>query len=226
MNNDKKDIRKAIIIANGPIKYPEKIRRILISRSFTDSNTMIVSADGGVSNTLELGLIPDIIIGDMDSIDGDIKKKKAKELSKTKYICVSHDKDESDTRLAVDHAAGMGIKNIIITGALGGRIDHTFANMMLLASPGLSGMNIKIITDNSEMFVINGSHMFNGVPGKLISIFSLTPYTYFIKTKGLKYELKNEKLDFSPVRGLSNVFTAAEAEIDIKEGQLLIIRQL
>ncbi|HAJ96042.1 MAG TPA: thiamine diphosphokinase, partial [Actinobacteria bacterium] len=212
-------------MANGPIKYPEKIRRILDSRSFTDSNALIVSADGGVSNTLELGLMPDIIIGDMDSIDRDIKKKKIKELLNTKYICASHDKDESDSRLAVEHAVEMGIKKIIITGALGDRMDHSFANMMLLASPALDGIDIKIITDDSEIFVINKSCTVDSEPGKLISIFSLSPYTYFIKTKGLKYGLKNEKLDFSPVKGLSNVFTAAEAEIDIKEGQLLIIRQ-
>jgi len=162
----------------------------------------------------------------MDSIDGDIKKKKTKELSKTKYISVSHDKDESDTRLAVDHAVGMGIKNIIITGALGGRVDHTFANIMLLASPGLDGIDAKILTGDSEIFMTDKSCTIDGEPGKLISIFSLAPYTYFIKTKGLKYGLKNERLDFSPVRGLSNVFTTAEAEIDIREGQLLIIKQL
>jgi len=226
MHHSKKKIKKAVIVANGPIEHPEKIYRILTSRSFTNSDTMVISADGGVFNTLELGLIPDIIIGDMDSIDKDIKKKKIKELSKTKYISTSHDKDESDTHLAVDHAAGMGIKNIIITGALGGRVDHAFANMMLLASPGLNGIDAKILTDDSEIFVINKSCTVDGEPGKLISIFSLTPYTYFINTKGLKYGLRNERLDFSPVRGLSNVFTAAEAEIDIKEGQLLIIRQL
>lgn len=226
MNHSKKKIKKAVIIANGPLGRPERIRRILISRSFTGSDTLIISADGGVSGTLKLGLKPDIIIGDMDSIDGDIKKKKIKELSNTKYISVSHDKDESDTRLAVDHAAGMGVNSIIITGAIGGRVDHTFANMMLLASPGLDGIDAKILTGDSEIFVTGKSCTVDGEPGKLISIFSLSPYTYFIKTKGLKYGLKNEKLDFSPVRGLSNIFTAAKAEIDIKEGRLLIIRQL
>ena len=226
MNHSKKKIKKAVIIANGPLEYPEKIYRMLASRSFTNSDTIIISADGGVSNTLKLGLKPDIIIGDMDSIDGDIKKKKIKELSKTKYISVSHDKDESDARLAVDHAAGMGIKNIIITGAIGGRVDHAFANIMLLTSPGLDGTDIRILTGDSEIFVAGKSCTIDGEPGKLISIFSLMPYTHFIKTKGLKYGLKNERLDFSPVRGLSNVFTAAKAEIDIKEGQLLIIKQL
>jgi len=223
---DDHKIEKAIIIANGSLGHPEKIHRIFVSRSFTGRDTIIISADGGVSNTLKLGLTPDLIIGDMDSIDKDIKKKKIKELSETEYICAPPGKDESDTRLAVAHAVEMGIKKIIITGALGGRTDHTFANMMLLASPELDGIDARILTDDSEIFVINKSHIINGEPGKLVSIFSLSPYTYFIKTKGLKYMLKNEKLDFSPVRGLSNVFTAAEAEIDIKEGQLLIIKQL
>lgn len=212
---------KAIIIANGILEYPEKIRDILISRSFTGSGTIVISADGGVSNTLKLGLSPDIIIGDMDSINENVKK-----LAQAKHIYAPHDKDESDTRLAVEYAAKMGIKNIIITGALGGRPDHAFANMMLLASPGPADMDIKIIDSDSEIFVINDSQKISGEPGKLISIFSLSPYTYFIKTKGLKYELVDERLDLSPVRGLSNIFTATEAEIDIREGQLLIIRQL
>jgi thiamine pyrophosphokinase len=109
---------------------------------------------------------------------------------------------------------------------LGDRIDHSLANLFLLTSPFLKDIDIRILTDDSEIFIIRKPCTLNGEIGKIVTLFSLSPYTYFIKTRGLKYELENERLTFSPVRGISNVFTEEKAYLEIKGGILLVIKQL
>ena len=224
MNKKGKYRKNALIIAGGEIKDYNKMKELILPSFY--ENTMVISADRGVYNTMRLGFKPHVLIGDMDSIDSDIKDKYKHELSFTRFISAPPDKDESDTRLAVEYAVGKGIKDIMITGASGGRLDHTFANLMMLASPGLEDLDIRILTENMEAFLIERPCTIKGEPGKLISIFSVTPHTTFIRTEGLKYELKNERLQQSPVRGLSNVFTAREALLEFSDGKLLIIKEL
>lgn len=218
--------KKAVVISNGCIKNPSyTYRKITTEYGFSSTDT-IIAADGGAANCLKMDLLPDIIIGDMDSIKNEVREKLALKSNNIKYIQTPCEKDASDTRLAVEYAVGAGAKKIIIAGATGDRLDHSFANLILLSSPFPEDVDIKILTDNSEIFVVKNSCVIKGKIGKLISIFSLTPYTFFIETSGLKYRLKNEKLLFSPVKGLSNIFTEDKAEIKISKGMLLIIKQL
>lgn len=224
MNINRENKKNAVIIAGGEIKDHARMRKLLLSSC--GDNALIISADGGIYNTLKLGFKPHIVIGDMDSIGKNIKKKYGDGLSGVEFIPALREKDESDSQLAVGHAVGMGIKNITLAGAAGGRIDHTLANIMLLASPGFRDADIRILTETMEVFFVDRSCTIKGGPGKLISIFSLTPHTKFIKTDGLKYRLKNERLDLSPVRGLSNVFTGKEAALDFRDGKLLIIKEI
>ncbi len=216
---------QAIIITNGFIENPAlTYKRITALFGFVDC--LIVSADGGAENALKMNLIPDVVIGDMDSIKVTVKENIRVKSNKTRYISTSTDKDKSDTQLAVEYALKLGIKKMIIVGTLGDRIDHSLANLFLLASPSLRDIDIRILTDNSEIFIIRKPRTLSGEIGKIVTLISLSPYTYFIKTKGLKYKLENEKLMFSPVRGVSNVFTENKVYINIKEGILMIIKQL
>ncbi|MES0342170.1 MAG: thiamine diphosphokinase [Candidatus Humimicrobiaceae bacterium] len=227
----KKEINKnktgaAIIIANGFIADPSLTYKRIQGRFGFSGDDIVICADGGASNALKMGLIPDVVIGDMDSIKFGVKEKIRNKSTKTRYISTSTQKDESDTQLAVEYALGLYVKKIMITGAVGDRIDHTLANIILLTSPGLEDIDVRILTDNSDMFIVRKPITIGGVPGKTITLISLSPYTYFIGTEGLKYELKEEKLDFSPVRGLSNEFIDKKAKLDIREETLLVIREL
>jgi len=217
---------KVIIIANGFIKDPSGTYKKMTGRYGFSRDDIVICADGGASNALKMGLIPDVVVGDMDSIKFGVKEKIRNKSAKTRYISTSPEKDESDTQLAVEYALGLGVKKIIITGAVGDRIDHTLANIILLSSPELEGIDARILTDNSDMFIVRKPVTINGVPGKTITLISLSPYTYFAGTRGLKYELKDEKLIFSPVRGLSNEFIDKKVKLDIREGTLLVIREI
>ena len=217
---------KAVIIANGFIADPLRTYRRMNGRFGFTRDDIVICADGGASNALKMGLIPDVVIGDMDSIKFGVKEKIRENSAKTRYIPTSPQKDESDTQLAVEYALELGVKKIMITGAVGDRMDHTLANIILLSSPELENIDVRMLTDNSDMFIVRKPVVINGVPGKTITLISLSPYTYFIRTRGLKYELKEEKLVFSPVRGLSNEFVDKKAKLDIREGTLLVIREL
>ncbi len=223
-----KKIESAIIVTNGVIKdYNLIYKRLTRDYEFNKkSGTLIIAADGGAKNCLNMRLVPDIVIGDMDSITIKVIESITSCKKPIKFINSMAEKDESDTQLAVDYAVGLGIKRILIVGAAGNRIDHTLANLFLLASPSAENSDVRILTENSEIFVTKKSCQIVGAAGKTLSLISLSPYTNFIKTTGLKYKLKNEKLLFSPVRGLSNAFTGSKANIEISEGTLLIIKEL
>lgn len=221
---------KVIVVTNGVIKdYSLIYKRLTQDYKFDingGGNTLIIAADGGAQNCLNMKLMPDIVIGDMDSITIKVIESITSGKKPIKFINSIPSKDESDTQLAVDYAVGLGAKRILIVGAAGDRIDHTLANLFLLASPSAENSDIRILTENSEIFVTRKSCQIAGAAGKIVSLFSLSPYTNFIKTSGLKYKLKNEKLLFSPARGLSNAFIGSKAKIEISEGTLLIVKEL
>jgi len=205
---EKPQSRIAILISNGSIRHYSQVWKNV--KNITGSSPeapFIAAADGGSMHCINFRVVPDLIIGDMDSITKSmIEKLNAAEPGKDiEFITCSPSKDESDTQLALDHLARSGFKKIIILGAFGSRADHSFANIILVAK---------------NPFEIEG------IPGKKLSLFSLSPYVYFKKTSGLLYSLKKEKLVFSPVRGLSNEFTESTAKIDFSEGELLVIREL
>jgi len=217
--------KKALIISNGSIADYKKTAEDLLNYFNFKSNFLIICADGAVKKSIALKLIPDVLIGDMDSISKkDLKIILAQNTDIT-ILKSDSQKDESDTQLAIDYAVLKKINKIVIIGAMGGRIDHSLANIFNIASLNCAKTEISILDGCYEIFVLRKSQVIKGRKGDTISIFSLTPDTFFKKTKGLKYSLKNEKLDFSPVRGLSNEFTGSEAEIVFENGMLLIVKQ-
>ncbi len=209
------DKKNALIIANGDINKDSLLKRLKKEYGFNE-DYLILCADGGFYNCLKLGLYPGLVIGDMDSIE-----KKEKDIQ---YLSYSKEKDESDTHLALDYALHNNVKKVIIIGATGDRLDHSLANIFLLASPFIKNRDVCILNHNCEISVINKTTYLKGKVGQSISLFSLIPYSSIIRTEGLQYPLNNEKLIFSPVRGLSNVFTSENALIEIKKGCLAIFK--
>jgi thiamine pyrophosphokinase len=216
----------ALIIANGRINNYHHIMRILKKEYGYTEDIPVFAVDGGIKHCINMHVYPDLIIGDMDSVNIKLMEKLSSTKKEMKFVNASTDKDESDTQLAVDYLIKQNFKKIIIVGALGDRIDHTFANLVLLASPHYEDAVVRIIDEHNEISVLKKSSNINGGKGKRISLFSLSPYTHFISTEGLKYSLKDERLLFSPVRGLSNEFTEDTASIKIKKGILLIVREI
>jgi thiamine pyrophosphokinase len=208
-------MKKAIIFCNGDLPSSQKVL------SHLDKSDFIICANGGTKHALKLNLIPNVVIGDCDSLPSNLKKQLKKH--PVKFIKHSEDKDQTDLELALDYLTKKKFKKILVFGAFGLRADHVLANFLLLSSPNYTNASIAIINGNQEITLVKKNHLIQGKKGDLLSLIPLKEDCRGITTKGLKYQLKNGVLYFSSTRGVSNVLTHPQAEIKIKKGTLLVI---
>ncbi len=185
-----------------------------------------IACDRGYEHAVSLGIAPDMIIGDYDSLSLDKIKKdlRNKGLSDTGVLKFPVKKDDSDTMLAIKHALEKGYDNIIVTCALGGRFDHTFANIQSMVYAKEHGADCRIISENERMHILkNGSLVLKKRPGHSLSVFSLSNESRGVTIKGALYETEDITLTNTFPLGLSNVITASETSISVKEGTLLLV---
>lgn len=183
---------------------------------------MLIAADSGAATALRLGYIPAYIVGDFDSLDTQLVEQLRARGSR--IVSAAVEKDETDTELAVQLAIEQGATEITLLGALGGeRIDHTIANVLLLA--GFDNMPVKIIDGLSTCWLLHGpGHTtIEGQTGDLLSLLPLTGDATGIRTQGLYYPLHGETLRFGKPRGISNKLTGEQAEVSLESGMLLVI---
>jgi len=207
--------KHAVIFANGELCCPDVVR------GFIDSTSLLIAADGGLAYIQQMGLEPDLLIGDLDSATAEQVLKAETAGSQVRRYPVN--KDETDLELALLSAAESGCEKITVVGALGGRLDQTLANIHLLSLPQLAGIDMRIDDGKTEVFLIRSKAEINGATGDLISLLSLSPVVCGITTAFLQYPLQNENLEFHQSRGISNVMTSTRAQVEIKSGNLLCI---
>ena len=207
-----------IIIANGILKNLNFYNEML------KNSEVIIAVDGGANYLFKINIIPNVIIGDLDSISSDAKKYYEKQ--KVSFIKYPTKKDFTDTEIAIDYAKKIGVKSIVFIGVLGKRFDHSIANIFLLKKTSFFNIPAKIIDENSEIYFLTGASTLNieGKPKDVLSIIPISQKVIGITLKGLEYPLKNSNLKFSSSRGISNVFKKKSAIIKIKEGDLLVIK--
>ncbi len=208
-------MKKAIIFLHGDLADVSRMSK------YADKEDFIICADGGVEHALALGCSPDVVIGDMDSISKESESKLKGE--ETKFIRFSRDKNESDGELAVDYAVDQGYTKIIIFGLLGRRIDHVIANLFLPMIFQDDGVDIRLIEGDQEIFIVREYAEIKGTIGDQISFIPIKGDAEGVTTKGLKFPLKNENLQFGYSRGLSNVFASPAVIISLKKGELLVV---
>lgn len=188
-----------------------------ISDISIDSDTFIICADGGYNNAVKFGITPHIAMGDFDTIESDTVKG-------CEIVKYPPEKDDTDTMIAVKTALEKGFDDITITGALGGRLDHTFANIQTLMYIAEHNAEGRIIGDSDIVTILkNSSQIYRKIDGYTFSMFSLTPCSEGITTHGLKYNLENGRLLSSFPLGVSNEFVEKSCKIEVKDGVLLII---
>jgi thiamine pyrophosphokinase len=204
-----------IIFANGEIEDPKLLTPILKWGEF------LITADGGLKHIRNLGLIPNLVIGDMDSVSRDDVKWLCQNQVETRKF--PKKKDQTDLELALLEAVERGGDPVIVIGALGGRIDQTLANIFLLLMPELASVDVRLDDGHEEVFLIKNQAEVRGKKGDMVSLLPILSPAKGIKTKGLKYSLNNETLLPEHSRGVSNVMEAEKAEISLKSGLLLCI---
>jgi thiamine pyrophosphokinase len=189
--------------------------------SFLQDAGIIIAADGGAQHVLRLGFVPHVVVGDVDSLD----HKRAERLRQAgcRFLTYSARKDETDAELALLYAVEQGADEVIILGALGGRIDHTLANVLLLALPELKGTRVRLVDGQQEVTLIRDEGTIQGQVGDMVSLLPVTGDAEDITTHGLEYALDDGTLLFGRTRGMSNVLIAPTAHIRLRKGALLCV---
>ena len=209
----------ALIVADGDVPARPAVDRLL-----GGAPQLVIAADGGALKAEALGYPAHVVVGDADSLE----PAQAERLRDAGAEVVVHPaaKDESDTELALNEALNRGATRVVIIGAFGGkRLEHTLANILLIASERLTGLDICLADGASTLRVMHDKESLeiNGDAGDYVSLLPLTRQVSGVTTAGLRYALTREMLEQGPARGLSNELLAGAATVHIDQGRLAVI---
>lgn len=181
---------------------------------------MIIAADGGYDLLIQHGYTPNLLIGDFDSISSKLPER-------VETIRFKSEKDETDMFLAYMEGVKRGYTSFVIHGALGGRLDHTLANISLLAYAKEHG-HTSLITDGKQNIICikNEKITLMGAKGKYLSVFAYGGDAMNVSIRGAKYETVSATLTPSFPLGVSNEFTDSPCEISVGAGTLIIIYEI
>ncbi len=208
---------RALIFVNSPLENPGA------ARAFVQPDDVIIAADGGARIALSLGLVPQAILGDLDSLtDAEVNVFEDMGVHILRYPPA---KNETDLELALNHAIEAGYSPIVIIGGYGGRVDQSIANLALLSAPDAIQAGARFDDGVTEAFYISSSGVIHGQPGDLVSLIPWGVPTEGVLTDGLSYPLHRETLHPYRARGVSNQLLGATATIRLKRGLLLCIHQ-
>ncbi|MBE6044134.1 thiamine diphosphokinase [Clostridium thermopalmarium] len=206
---------KVVIVSGGKAPSYDIVKQEL------KGSSCLICADSGANCLYEYNISPNIIVGDLDSINHDaldffVKKN----INIIKY---PREKDFTDTEAAVDKAIELGAREITILGATGSRIDHILGNIGILLKCMKLGVNSIIKDENNIIRLIDKPIKLKGNIG---DTFSLIPYCETIEDLsiyGAKYPLCDYKLEIGSSLGISNEFSREEISIEFNNGILILI---
>jgi thiamine pyrophosphokinase len=219
---------RALIVADGDVPS-----RSVLDGTWPGWNIdvgLVVAADGGWNKATSIGLRPDLLVGDADSLPAELFAALAADGVAIERSPVA--KDESDTELALRATIRRGATHVTVLGALGGkRFDHALANVGLLGLPNPQGGEVELLDGTTRVRLLRAPgpdggpvrFRLDGSAGDLVSLLPIGASALGVRTEGLLYPLRDEPLTPGPARGLSNVRTLANASVTLRQGSLLII---
>lgn len=208
---------RILIFANGTLADAAR------ARALVRADDMIVCADGGTRHALDLGLTPQAVIGDLDSLTAAERAHVAGAgVIPRQY---PHDKDYTDLELALGYCLEQNPSSILIVGALGRRLDHTLGNISLLTDSRLAALDCRLDDGLEEVFLCQGRSEVLGRRDDLVSLIPWGAPVLGVRTEGLRWPLHGETLYPDKTRGISNEMLGESALVRIESGPLLIIHE-
>lgn len=210
---------KTLIVTGGNINKDFLLRTIDEVKFDT-----IIAVDNGLKILNEVGINPNHVVGDFDTVEGKIlnlyKNDKSIKIHQFNPI-----KDNTDTDIAIRLAVDLISDEIIILGGIGTRIDHVLGNINVLKYAMDNNIRCKIADENNEIELINKTTILNkkDITRKYISLIPLTEKVENVNLKGFKYELENGTLTIGSSLGISNEIIEEEAKIEFNNGILIMI---
>ncbi|MCS6825327.1 MAG: thiamine diphosphokinase [Caldilinea sp.] len=210
---------RALVAVNGVIQDYSSLQLLLRADDY------LVAADGGALHWLALGRTPHVVVGDLDSLPAAV----IEELAAQGVHIERHprEKDQTDIELAIERAIRDGADEVLLIGALGGRLDQTLANVLLLAQRNWPA-SVRLVEGNQIAEVVRGPGAveFHGAPGDLVSLIPLSPTVQGVTYRGLRYPLENAELFLGSTRAISNEMAETHASISIRQGLALVVHTL
>lgn len=210
--------RPAIVFAAAPVEPTSRLRlRLGAAR-----HPLVVAADRGAARALAFGFEPDLVVGDLDSID----QATLAELRQRRVPIEVHprDKDATDGQLAIDRALAWRPSYLLLIGFLGGpRLDQALASVLLLAQVQARAI---VLDERNECQLVRpgGDHMWRTQSGEVDSLIPIGADVDGVSTRGLRWPLVRDRLVLGDTRGISNEPSAEEAGVSIARGLLLVTR--
>lgn len=209
-------MKKGLIIASGEINNLEMLKEQIASHDY------ILCVDGGIRYIYDMDIRIDAIIGDLDSVDDRFSDFIAR--NNIPIFKFPVEKNETDTELAIEHLMEEKCDYITIMGAIGSRMDHTLANILLLKRLAKKNIYGQIIDDNNIIVLLNGYLEIKRKENYYLSIIPITPSGVLISLKGFYYKVEGGHIEYGSTLGISNKIVDEVGEITIKKGQALIIQ--
>jgi thiamine pyrophosphokinase len=207
---------RAVVFVNGNVTDYATLAR------WVKPGDYLVGADGGTRHMLALGLQPAVVVGDLDSLPPETVEALAAQGVVFERYSVA--KDQTDLELAIDRAIGDGATEILMLGALGGRLDQTLANLLILAQREWP-VPIRLAEENQVAQLMRDGEqlVLHDAIGSTVSALAISPQVTGVTYHGLAYPLVNATLTLGSTRGISNVIVTSPATISIATGLLLIV---
>jgi thiamine pyrophosphokinase len=193
-------------------------------RSVAGRADLVIAADGGARYALQAGVVPDLVVGDMDSLGEEL----AREVERRGTSLERHPlrKDKMDGQLAVLAARERGATVADLLCAVGGRPGALFAVPHILLAAERIGLRSTVVADRGQMFVVEaGYRMVEGVQEDSISIFPLSGPAAGVTLEGMEYPLENASLEPGDTLGFHNELIGTEAMVSVGEGAVLVIHE-
>lgn len=179
----------------------------------------IIAVDGGFAHLEALGVKPDMALGDFDSL-GYVPKC-------ARVSRFPMEKDASDLELALKRAFALNYEEVVVYGALGGRLDHTISNIQTFARFSEQGQYVTAVGQSDALRCLSGPDILELDAGEgIVSVFSLSDCSHGVIETGMKYSLDDEDLTNRTSRGVSNELIGEPATIGVESGTLLVFYPL
>lgn len=212
-------MKRCLIITGGPLD-------LSFAAAFLEKEAFekVIAVDSGLEGVKALGLEPDMIVGDFDSVKPEIL-----EYYRTREHIVwdvrQPEKDETDTELALMKAQAAGCSRIVVLGATGGRLDHMLGNIHLLFPCLQKGIEAYILDPRNRLYLIDGERVFRRGEtwGKYISFVPLTEKVAGITLTGFKYPLFQKDIEIGTSLCISNELWEEEGRITFTDGVLIVV---
>ncbi|MGN0778018.1 MAG: thiamine diphosphokinase [Aristaeellaceae bacterium] len=183
-----------------------------------EEGDLLLCADGGYDAAMAFGMRPDLVVGDFDSMPAEHVR------GEDAVLRLPVHKDDTDMVVCLQEGRKRGYRTFRIGGGLGGRIDHTLANLQCLCDCALRGEEAWLCDAHNRVTILPpGEHLLHRMPGRRLSLLAFTPQVTGVTLRGTVWELTEASLSSRYPLGVSNEFVQDTASLRFTDGLLLVV---